>query len=111
MWGDDGFRFGDLIDIVNPLQHVPIVSWAYRALTGDTIAPAAKVLGGRTVRSGSGPRVRRRRCRAGARHRPPDAATRDDATRDAAGDTRRREAELLQARIAGEEIRAKFAQP
>lgn len=45
-WGDDGFTFGDLIDVVNPLQHIPVVSWAYRALTGDNIAPAAKVVGG-----------------------------------------------------------------
>ncbi len=45
-WGDDGFTFGDLVDIVNPLQHVPVLSWAYRALSGDTIAPAAKILGG-----------------------------------------------------------------
>ena len=45
-WGEDGFTFGDLVDVVNPLQHIPIVSWAYRALTGDQIAPAAKVVGG-----------------------------------------------------------------
>lgn len=45
-WGKDGFTFGDLIDVVNPLQHIPVVSWAYRALTGDKIAPAAKVVGG-----------------------------------------------------------------
>lgn len=45
-WGEDGFTFGDLIDVVNPLQHIPVVSWAYRALTGDKIAPAAKVVGG-----------------------------------------------------------------
>lgn len=45
-WGEDGFTFGDLIDVVNPLQHIPFVSWAYRALTGDKIAPAAKVDGG-----------------------------------------------------------------
>ncbi|MBM3506692.1 MAG: hypothetical protein FJX64_03010 [Alphaproteobacteria bacterium] len=45
-WGEDGFTFGDLIDVVNPLQHIPIVSWAYRALSGDKIAPAAKMMGG-----------------------------------------------------------------
>jgi hypothetical protein len=45
-WGDDGFTFGDLVDVINPLQHIPIVSWAYRAITGDKIAPAAKVFGG-----------------------------------------------------------------
>ena len=46
VWGADGFTFGDLVDIVNPLQHIPVVSWAYRALTGDQIAPAAKMAGG-----------------------------------------------------------------
>lgn len=45
-WGGDGFSFGDLVDIVNPLQHIPVVSWAYRAITGDQIAPAAKLAGG-----------------------------------------------------------------
>jgi hypothetical protein len=45
-WGDDGFTFGDLVDVVNPLQHIPLVSWAYRALTGDQIAPGAMALGG-----------------------------------------------------------------
>lgn len=45
-WGHDGFSFGDLVDIINPLQHVPVVSWAYRAVTGDDIAPAAKLAGG-----------------------------------------------------------------
>lgn len=37
--------FGDLIDAVNPLQHLPVVSVLYRHLTGDTISPAAKVVG------------------------------------------------------------------
>lgn len=38
--------FWDLLDIVNPLQHIPIVSTLYRNLTGDTIQPAARVMGG-----------------------------------------------------------------
>lgn len=38
--------FGDLIDIVNPLQHIPIVSTIYRAVTGDVINPASRVVGG-----------------------------------------------------------------
>lgn len=37
--------FGDLLDAVNPLQHLPVVSVLYRHLTGDTISPAAKVVG------------------------------------------------------------------
>lgn len=38
--------FADLIDTLNPLQHIPIVADAYRNLTGDTISPAARVAGG-----------------------------------------------------------------
>jgi len=45
IWGEDGFSFGDIWDVINPLQHVPVVSTLYRALTGDAIAPAPRVLG------------------------------------------------------------------
>lgn len=38
--------FADLIDIINPLQHIPVVGNIYRAVTGDTINPAARILGG-----------------------------------------------------------------
>ena len=34
-WGDDGFSFGDILDLINPLQHIPIVGTIYRAVTGD----------------------------------------------------------------------------
>lgn len=40
------FGFGDLIDIVNPLQHIPIVATIYRNLTGDRIGMAPRVIGG-----------------------------------------------------------------
>lgn len=43
---DSSFGFFDFLDIINPLQHIPIVSSIYRGLTGDTIGPAAEVLGG-----------------------------------------------------------------
>ena len=46
LWGSDGFTFGDIFDIINPLQHIPIVSTIYRAITGDDIAVAPKVAGG-----------------------------------------------------------------
>jgi len=45
-FGDDGLTFADVIDIVNPLQHIPIVSTFYRKLTGDTIDPAIRIAGG-----------------------------------------------------------------
>ncbi len=40
------FSFGDFIDLINPLQHIPIVSTIYRAITGDQISGPAKILGG-----------------------------------------------------------------
>ncbi len=45
-FGKDGFTFWDLIDIVNPLQHIPIVSSLYRSITGDQIDPGSRVIGG-----------------------------------------------------------------
>jgi hypothetical protein len=38
--------FADILDLFNPLQHIPIVSSVYRAITGDEISGPAKVLGG-----------------------------------------------------------------
>ncbi|MBI4878541.1 MAG: hypothetical protein HY812_02635 [Planctomycetes bacterium] len=46
LFGDDGFSFGDILDVVNPLQHIPVVSTVYRALTGDEIGNAPRLLGG-----------------------------------------------------------------
>ncbi len=42
---EEEFGFLDFLDIVNPLQHIPIVSTIYQHLAGDTIKPAANVLG------------------------------------------------------------------
>jgi len=41
----DGFSFDDALDIVNPLQHLPIVGTLYRKFTGDQIKPLEKVAG------------------------------------------------------------------
>ncbi len=43
---DDSFGFLDLVDMVNPLQHIPVVGTIYRALTGDEIKPIAQIVGG-----------------------------------------------------------------
>ncbi len=43
---EDGFGFFDLLDIVTPLQHLPVVSFVYRKVTGDTIKPVAQIAGG-----------------------------------------------------------------
>ncbi len=40
------FSFADFLDIINPLQHIPIVSTIYRAITGDEITGPARILGG-----------------------------------------------------------------
>ena len=40
------FGFADFLDIINPLQHIPVISNLYREFTGDEIGPAARVLGG-----------------------------------------------------------------
>lgn len=46
MFGDDGLSFGDVLDIVNPLQHLPVVGALYRSITGDEASPGAKLAGG-----------------------------------------------------------------
>lgn len=43
--GDSGFSFADFLDVINPLQHIPIVSTLYRAITGDTIELAEQLAG------------------------------------------------------------------
>ena len=44
-FGADGFGFDDLVDIVNPLQHVPLLSALYRWATGDKISQGASLVG------------------------------------------------------------------
>ncbi|SIS51062.1 hypothetical protein [Insolitispirillum peregrinum] len=43
---DDAFSFWDVLDMVNPLQHIPIVSTIYREITGDSIKDVSRVVGG-----------------------------------------------------------------
>jgi hypothetical protein len=40
-----GFSLHDLLSIVNPLQHLPVIGTLYRALTGDTIGVPEKIAG------------------------------------------------------------------
>ncbi|NQU70145.1 MAG: hypothetical protein HQ514_06325, partial [Rhodospirillales bacterium] len=44
--GDDGLTFSEFLDVINPLQHLPVVSSIYRAVTGDEISLGARLLGG-----------------------------------------------------------------
>jgi len=46
LWQNGDFGFGDFLDIVNPLQHIPIVATLYRHMTGDAIGAAPRVIGG-----------------------------------------------------------------
>lgn len=40
------FSFFDFLDVINPLQHIPIVNNIYREVTGDKINNAARIAGG-----------------------------------------------------------------
>lgn len=42
---DDDPQFSDILDIINPLQHIPVIGSIYREMTGDTIKPAERVVG------------------------------------------------------------------
>ncbi|QQP89652.1 hypothetical protein IGS68_27430 [Skermanella sp. TT6] len=44
--GEVEMSFWDFVDIVNPLQHIPVVNTVYRELTGDTIKGVSRVIGG-----------------------------------------------------------------
>jgi hypothetical protein len=42
---EEGFTFWDALDIINPLQHIPVVSSIYRELSGDKIGDVARIAG------------------------------------------------------------------
>ncbi|WP_142849201.1 hypothetical protein [Telmatospirillum sp. J64-1] len=44
--GNDSPSFWDFLDVINPLQHIPIVNGIYRHITGDEIGAGAKIAGG-----------------------------------------------------------------
>jgi len=45
-WSKGSFSFKDILDMLNPLQHLPVISTLYRKLTGDTIGGVARIIGG-----------------------------------------------------------------
>ena len=47
LWQDkkEGIALGDSLDIINPLQHIPIVSLIYRMTTEDDIGIGLRLLG------------------------------------------------------------------
>jgi hypothetical protein len=46
LWEQEEFGFRDLVDIINPLQHIPIVATLYRHMTGEKIGAVPRVIGG-----------------------------------------------------------------
>jgi hypothetical protein len=45
LWDKKEFSFEDVLDLINPLQHIPLISTMYRESTGDTIGAVPRVLG------------------------------------------------------------------
>lgn len=45
-WGKDGFTFGDVLDMFNPLQHLPVISKYYREQTQDDASEGSRLVGG-----------------------------------------------------------------
>ena len=46
LWENGDFSFGDIVDTINPLQHIPIVATIYRNMTGDKIGAVPRIVGG-----------------------------------------------------------------
>lgn len=46
LWGKQGFSFNSLLQSLNPLEHIPVVSSVYRHFTGDLIGAVASTIGG-----------------------------------------------------------------
>jgi hypothetical protein len=44
-WKDGSFSFHDVIDTLNPLQHLPLISTLYRWVTGDEPGNVASIVG------------------------------------------------------------------
>lgn len=44
----------DVLDVINPLQHLPLISSLYRELTGDQIKPGARMIGDTAFGGGVG---------------------------------------------------------
>lgn len=43
---EGSFTFSDFLDVINPLQHIPVIGAIYREVTGDQIGFGAKNIGG-----------------------------------------------------------------
>jgi hypothetical protein len=45
LWQDGELSFGDVLDTLNPLHHLPIIGSIYRAVTGDRIGAVPRMIG------------------------------------------------------------------
>jgi len=45
LWENKSFSFWDILDAINPLQHIPIISTIYRKITGDEMGYASRIAG------------------------------------------------------------------
>ena len=45
-WGKDGFTFDDVLDMFNPLHHLPIISKFYSEQSQDEACEGSKLVGG-----------------------------------------------------------------
>jgi len=43
---DRSYQFDDVVDVINPLHHLPVIGFVYRGLTGDGIHPVSQIIGG-----------------------------------------------------------------
>jgi len=45
IWETGSFSFRDVLDMINPLQHIPVISTIYRKMTGDEMGYASRIAG------------------------------------------------------------------
>ena len=45
LWHNGSFSFRDLLDIINPLQHLPVIGSLYRWITGDEPGAMSRIVG------------------------------------------------------------------
>ena len=48
-WSSDAPTFKDVLDTINPLQHLPVISTLYQNITGDVPSSGANVIGGTLI--------------------------------------------------------------
>jgi len=45
IWETGSFSFRDVLDMLNPLQHIPVISTIYRKISGDQMGYASRIAG------------------------------------------------------------------